>query len=145
VILGAGWPSGPVALTRTTAGAVSALGTANAARQPVSQQAGSFSFTATVTAGTSFRVSAAQGELVRTADVVVPDSCPLAVVARFADGPPVNGVTRPGGGAVLSVCHPHDSGTPLGPVKVLIGIGPLPPVPVFTILRVPPRPQPPLL
>jgi len=54
-------------------------------------------------------------------------------------------MTGPDGGAVLSVCHPHDSGTPLGPVKVLIGIGPLAPVPVFTILRVPPRPQPPLL
>jgi len=69
----------------------------------------------------------------------------LPVSARFADGPVVNSQTGPGGGTVLSVCHSHDSGVPLGPVQVLIGIGPLAPVPVFTVLRVPPRPQPPLL
>ncbi len=69
----------------------------------------------------------------------------LPVVARFADGPPVSSQTGPTGGAVVSVCHPHHSGLPLGPVKVLLAIGPATPVPVFTVLRVPPRPQPPLL
>ena len=69
----------------------------------------------------------------------------LPVVARFADGFPVSGQTGPEGGAVLSVCHPHDSGLTIGAVNVLLGIGPLAPAPAFTVLRVPPRPQPPLL
>ncbi len=69
----------------------------------------------------------------------------LAVVARFADGPPVNGQTGPDGRAVLSVCHAHASGIPLGPVVVLFGLGAVAPTPAFTVLRVPPRPQPPLL
>jgi hypothetical protein len=69
----------------------------------------------------------------------------LPVVARYADGPPVTSQTGPAGGAVLSLCHPHDSGMPLGPVKILVGIGPAAPVPLFTVLRVPTRPQPPLL
>lgn len=79
--------------------------------------------------------------------VVVVAAAPpgIPVVARFADGPPVNSQTSPAGGAVLSLCHPHDSGMPLGPVKIILGIGPAPPVPVFTVLRVPARPQPPLL
>lgn len=79
--------------------------------------------------------------------VVVIASAPpaLPVVARFEDGPPVNGQTSASGAAVLSLCHPHDSGMPLGPVKILLGIGPVAPIPVFTVLRVPPRPQPPLL
>ena len=79
--------------------------------------------------------------------VVVVAAAPpgLPVLARFADGPPVTSQTSPTGGAVLSLCQRHDSGMPLGPVKILIGIGPAPPVPVFTVLRVPPRPQPPLL
>lgn len=79
--------------------------------------------------------------------VVVVAAAPpgLPVVARFADGPPVTSQTSPAGGAVLSLCHPHDSGIPLGPVKVILGIGPVAPVPVFTVLRVPARPQPPLL
>lgn len=80
-------------------------------------------------------------------NVLVVSAAPpgLAVVARYADGPPVSGQTGPGGGAVLSVCHPHASGVPLGPVTVLVGIGPMAPAPVFSVLRVPPRPQPPLL
>lgn len=79
--------------------------------------------------------------------VIVVSAAPAAlpVTARFADGPLVNGVTGPGGGTVLSVCQSHDSGAALGPVKVLIGVGSLAPVPAFTVLRVPPRPQPPLL
>jgi len=79
--------------------------------------------------------------------VVVISAAPpaIAVVARYADGPPVAGQTGATGGAVLSLCEPHDSGGRLGPVKVLIGIGPGPPVPVFTELRVPRRPQAPLL
>ena len=79
--------------------------------------------------------------------VIVVSSAPAAlpVTARFADGPPVSGVTGLGGGTVLSVCQSHDSGAKLGPVRVLIGIGPAAPVPVFTVLRVPARPQPPLL
>lgn len=82
----------------------------------------------------------------RCAVLVVSAAPPaLPVVARYADGPAVNAQTGPDGGTVLSLCHAHDSGVPLGPVKVLIGIGPLAPVPVFTVLRVPPRPQPPLL
>jgi len=69
----------------------------------------------------------------------------LAVIARFADGPPVNGQTGSDGRAVLSICEPYDSGARLGPLNVLIGIGSLPPAPVFSVLRVPRRPQPPLL
>lgn len=69
----------------------------------------------------------------------------LPVSARFADGPLVNGQTGSDGRAVISVCHPHHSGIPVGPVRVLVGIGPAPPVPVFTVLRVPSRPQPPML
>lgn len=80
-------------------------------------------------------------------NVIVVSAAPpgLPVVARYVDAPPVSGQTDPGGGTVLSICHPHDSGVPLGPVQVLIGIGPMAPMPVFTVLRVPPRPQPPLL
>ncbi len=80
-------------------------------------------------------------------NVIVVSAAPpaLAVIVQYADGPPVTGQTNPAGGTVLSVCHPHDSGMPLGPVNVLIGIGPLAPTPVFTVLRVPARPQPPLL
>jgi hypothetical protein len=319
VIYGSGWPGETVTLSRNEAGVTTPLGTATPRTSPVRNQAGSFSATRTITAGASFRITAAVGELVRNVDVAVSTSCPLLltvkpdclsapgtvpvqvtganfvpgsqvplevdpfgnaeaqpltvgadkdgafstavpvafagapvpivasrfnnattvvlppvravafvnpcppagtttsttrppanttttrpkagpttttgapppgdpppevppvrvptpgatadvsispltvrpgrcvvivvaaappalpVIARFADGPPVNGVTGPDGGAVVSVCHSHDSGIPLGPVKVLIGIGPAPPAPVFTVLRVPPRPQPPLL
>lgn len=67
------------------------------------------------------------------------------VVARFADGPPVNAQIGPDGRAVTSVCVPHDAGNVLGPVAVLVSIGPFGPAPLFRVLRVPPRPQPPLL
>jgi len=79
--------------------------------------------------------------------VVVISAAPATtpVVARFADRPSVGGQTGPTGLAVLSLCEPHNSGAPLGSVKVLIGIGPGPPVPVFDELRVPRRPEPPLL
>lgn len=69
----------------------------------------------------------------------------LAMTARFEDGPPVSAPAGPAGGVVLSLCHSHDSGVPLGPVRVLIGIGTAAPQPVFTVLRVPARPQPPML
>jgi hypothetical protein len=69
----------------------------------------------------------------------------LVVVARFQDGSPVSAAAGPGGGVVLSLCHSHDSGVPLGPVQVLIGMGTAAPQPVFTVLRVPARPQPPML
>jgi hypothetical protein len=69
----------------------------------------------------------------------------LSMVARFEDGVTVSRATGPTGEVVLSLCHSHDSGVPLGPVKVLIGVGSAPPLPVFTVLRVPARPQPPML
>lgn len=67
------------------------------------------------------------------------------VVARFADGPNVNAQTGPDGRAVVSVCVPHSSGNLLGPVDVVVTIGAFGPAPLFRVLRVPARPQPPLL
>lgn len=82
----------------------------------------------------------------RCAVVVISEAPPATgVVARFADRAPVSAQTGPTGGAVLSLCEPHDSGQPLGPVAVLIGLGPAAPAPVFVELRVPRRPQSPLL
>ena len=82
----------------------------------------------------------------RCAVIVIAAAPPgLPVVVRFADGPPVTSQVGPAGGTVASVCHPHDSGLRLGPVQVLLAIGAVEPIPVFTVLRVPARPQPPLL
>lgn len=67
------------------------------------------------------------------------------VVARFADGPPVNAQVGPDGRTVVSVCVPHDSGGRLGPVAIVLSIGSFGPAPISTVLRVPSRPQPPLL
>ena len=78
--------------------------------------------------------------------LVLSDAPPAApVTARFADGPPVSGTIGPDGRAVVSVCVPHDSGGRLGPVAMVLGIGAFPPVTLSSVLRVPPRPQPPLL
>jgi len=82
----------------------------------------------------------------RCAVVTISDAPPaLPVMARFADGPPVGSQTGPDGRSVVSVCVPHDSGGRIGPVGVVLAIGPFGPTPVFTVLRVPSRPQPPLL
>ncbi|MEO5680534.1 MAG: hypothetical protein ABIS47_12790 [Acidimicrobiales bacterium] len=82
----------------------------------------------------------------RCAVLVISGAPPsVPVVARFDDGPPVNAQTRPDGGAVMSICVPHDAGNRLGPVGVVLTLGSFGPAPVFTELRVPARPQPPLL
>ena len=78
--------------------------------------------------------------------LVLSDAPPAApVTARFADGPPVPGTIGPDGRAVVSVCVPHDSGGRLGPVAMVLAIAAFPPVTLSSVLRVPPRPQPPLL
>lgn len=82
----------------------------------------------------------------RCAVIVVAAAPPtVPVVVKFADRAPVAGQTAADGRAVVSICEPHNSGEPLGPVSVLVGVGSAAPIPMFTVLRVPARPQPPLL
>lgn len=146
-------PCPPPASTSTTRGTTTTVGgtttTAGAAGTTTTLALGTPPELPTETPpGTTVKVSISPRTVRpgRCAVLVIWDApAGAAVMARFADGPPVNAQIGGDGRKVVSVCVPHDSGGRLGAVGVLLSIGPLGPVEIAKVLRVPSRAQPPLL